>query len=261
MTSCSRRRSDKSTQLHKSGSNKEKATSDPTSKLPRQRRQALARFKRKASMNAYASPKPAATTWGKTRRTTMQRTDPAANYDEREMVPRVDPIDNEREGFTILTSTLDDDNRGPLAFCFRDGWTPSKVIKDINEKNVGEVYCMHTQTDSHFMTAQTTLEVFHQLYTPPHGRSDDGLEWAPMRRQEPLAMSSRGILRGRRGRASIGSIGWSASMLSAFSQYHRKKALPRPSHATRTISTIGASARSRTTMRSGFRSLSSNDQR
>ncbi len=210
----------KTAQLHKSGSNK--VTSDPTSKLPAKRRQALARFKRKASVNADASPTHAATTRGRTRRTTMQMTDPEANYDEREMGPRVDPTDNEREGFTILTSTWDDGTRGPLAFCFRDGWMPSKVIKEINAENVGEVYCMHSQTDSHFMTAQTTLEVFHQLYTPPYGRSDDGLEWAPMRRQASLAMRSRGILRGRRGRASSGSIGWRASMLSAFSQYHPK---------------------------------------
>ena len=129
------------------------------------------RFKRKALNLSDTADADALSDGGKRkcwqkRVKTMKMNDPEATYDDRELGARVDPVDNEREGFTILTSTWDDGTRGPLAFCFRDGWMPAKIIKKINEENIGELYLMPSQTESHFMTAQTTLEVYHMLYTP-----------------------------------------------------------------------------------------------
>ena len=39
-------------------------------------------------------------------------------------------------------------------------------MAEVNSKNVGKVYCFNSQTDSHFMTAKTTIEAYHNLFTP-----------------------------------------------------------------------------------------------
>ena len=79
---------------------------------------------------------------------------------------RVDTATNGREACTVVTSTYSDGTRGPLCLCFAEGKVSQAMAEDYNTRYEGKVLIISSKTESHFMTAETTLELFERLYTP-----------------------------------------------------------------------------------------------
>ena len=49
---------------------------------------------------------------------------------------------------------------------YQDGRMSSKIMARVNKEYYGQVYMMHSRTDSIFMTSDTTLEMFEEAFTP-----------------------------------------------------------------------------------------------
>ena len=72
---------------------------------------------------------------------------------------RVDTATNGREACTVVTSTYSDGTRGPLCLCFAEGKVSQAMAEDYNTRYEGKVLIISSKTESHFMTAETTLEL------------------------------------------------------------------------------------------------------
>ncbi len=79
---------------------------------------------------------------------------------------RVDTAENAREACTVVTSTYSDGTRGPLCICFPEGKVSHELAERYNKIYEGEVLIISSKTDTHFMTGETTLELFQRLFTP-----------------------------------------------------------------------------------------------
>ena len=79
---------------------------------------------------------------------------------------RLDSILGWRTSLTFVSSTWSDGSPGPVAFNVKHGILLEKDIKKINRSQLGLVYIMVSNTESHFMNADTTLELFRELYGP-----------------------------------------------------------------------------------------------
>ena len=79
---------------------------------------------------------------------------------------RVDTATNGREACTVVLSPYSDGTRGPLCLCFAEGKVTHAMAQDYNKRYKGKVLIISSKTESHLMTAETTLELSDRLYTP-----------------------------------------------------------------------------------------------
>lgn len=68
--------------------------------------------------------------------------------------------------FQVLTSSWSDGSHGPLAFCCPEGYISPKDMAAFNEEFRGQYLLLSSESRTHFMTSQTLLQVFEQLYSP-----------------------------------------------------------------------------------------------
>ena len=66
----------------------------------------------------------------------------------------------------VLTSSWSDGTAGPLAFTVPEGKLSAEAIKQFNEKHAGRAMVLTSGTSSHFMTGDTLVQVYEQLYSP-----------------------------------------------------------------------------------------------
>ena len=91
---------------------------------------------------------------------------------------------NLRRGVTVLTTSWSDGTRGPLAFCVPDGKITPEEQRAWNVAHKGRSYVLTSGTRSHFMTADTLLQLFEQLFSPALQQQRDRLmgcmSWFPI---------------------------------------------------------------------------------
>lgn len=68
--------------------------------------------------------------------------------------------------FKVLTSSWSDGSMGPLAFTIPEGCAKQADIVRFNEAYAGKAMVISSGTNSHFMTAQTLIQVLEQLVSP-----------------------------------------------------------------------------------------------
>lgn len=66
----------------------------------------------------------------------------------------------------VLTSSWSDGSAGPVAFCVPEGAVKGDEILAFNRAHAGKYMLLTSGGKSHFMTADTLLQVFEQLYSP-----------------------------------------------------------------------------------------------
>lgn len=66
----------------------------------------------------------------------------------------------------VLTSSWSDGTPGPIAFCCPDGALSVSEIQEFNASHVASAMVVPSGTNSHFMTSDTLLQVWEQLYSP-----------------------------------------------------------------------------------------------
>ena len=79
---------------------------------------------------------------------------------------KVHTIKHARRGLTALTSSWSDGSAGPICFCIPEGRLNASEIADFNKANVGRSYIVASGTKSHFMSADSLLQIFEQVYSP-----------------------------------------------------------------------------------------------
>ncbi|CAK9000257.1 Uncharacterized protein (Fragment), partial [Durusdinium trenchii] len=84
----------------------------------------------------------------------------------RKVCARSDFVQGGRIGVTAVTSTWASGEIGPLGICVANGALPQAFIEEVNEKWAGHVYVFQSMTESHFMTAETTLLYLQELISP-----------------------------------------------------------------------------------------------
>ena len=68
--------------------------------------------------------------------------------------------------FRGRTSTWANGTSGPVFACVPDGKLPEDTKRTYNAKYPGEFYVTTSGSSSHFMTADTTIEMLSELYGP-----------------------------------------------------------------------------------------------
>ena len=71
-----------------------------------------------------------------------------------------------RRGITVLTTSWSDGSRGPLAFCVPDGKVSPEAQAAWNVAHKGKSYILTSGSGTHFMTADTLLQLYDQLFSP-----------------------------------------------------------------------------------------------
>ena len=77
---------------------------------------------------------------------------------------RQDPVQGQRGGYTVVTSVWADGTRGPLFINVVAGKYTEELINQFNEQHTGRCYVNVSEVDTHFMTAESTLVMFENLY-------------------------------------------------------------------------------------------------
>ena len=84
----------------------------------------------------------------------------------RKAVARSEFVVGGRQGLTAVTSTWASGEIGPLGICVTTGSVPAAFIREMNEKWRPHVYIFESQTETHFMTADTTMLYLQELIAP-----------------------------------------------------------------------------------------------
>lgn len=84
----------------------------------------------------------------------------------RKTVPRSENIAGGRFGITAITSTWGNGEAGPLGMCVSSGSLPQSFITSFNSEWYGCALIFESGTESHFMTADTTILYFQELLGP-----------------------------------------------------------------------------------------------
>jgi len=84
----------------------------------------------------------------------------------RKTVARTDFVSGGRQGLTAVTSTWGSGEMGPLGICLTSGSVPQSTIRSLNEEWFPHVYIFESGTETHFMTAETTLLYLQELVGP-----------------------------------------------------------------------------------------------
>ena len=71
-----------------------------------------------------------------------------------------------RVGVTAVTSTWASGDIGPLGICTAQNALKQSFIQDINSAYHGQVFVFESGTESHYMTAATTLTYMNELIAP-----------------------------------------------------------------------------------------------
>ena len=79
---------------------------------------------------------------------------------------KVDAVKHARRGVTALTSSWSDGSAGPIVFCIPEGRMTAAQMHEWNSSHVGSSYVLSSGSRTHFMTADTLLQVFEQVYSP-----------------------------------------------------------------------------------------------
>ena len=98
---------------------------------------------------------------------------------------RLDPIRNARRAMTCCTSVWGDGSGGPLGITVPEGMLTAKFIAQMNRERQGKVYIMTSGSNTHFMNAETTVELLEKLFIPAFKRQ---------RQKHNLAHAVPGIL-------------------------------------------------------------------
>lgn len=69
------------------------------------------------------------------------------------------------QNLEALTSSWSDGSRGPIAFCVPDGALKVEDVKAYNSRHQGESMIVLSGSHTHFMCADTLLQVLEQLYS------------------------------------------------------------------------------------------------
>ncbi len=84
----------------------------------------------------------------------------------RKTVPRSENVGGGRFGITAVTSTWGNGETGPLGLCVSSGSLPQSFITTFNSDWYGSALIFESGTESHFMTADTTILYFQELLGP-----------------------------------------------------------------------------------------------
>ena len=79
---------------------------------------------------------------------------------------RLDPVKKCRQGMTVCTSIWGDGTPGSLALNAPEGTIPESTRKKLNKIYVGKVYLMLSNSNTHFLTADTMIELWTELFAP-----------------------------------------------------------------------------------------------
>ena len=81
---------------------------------------------------------------------------------------RHDPVKNGRKGITAAPSIWYDATRGPLTLSVPDAMLSHKYITTFNQKYEGRAYIVKSGGKSHFMSGETTVETWRNLFMPAY---------------------------------------------------------------------------------------------
>lgn len=84
----------------------------------------------------------------------------------RKTVPRTEHVLGARCGVTAVTSLWANGEVGPLGICVPTGSVKRSFIQEINSAYHASIYIFESGSESHFMTAETTLQYLTELIAP-----------------------------------------------------------------------------------------------
>ena len=84
----------------------------------------------------------------------------------RKTAARTEFVVGGRQGVTAVSSCWANGDIGPLGICVASGSLPLSYIREMNSQWAGHVFLFESGSDSHFMTADTTLLYMEQLLAP-----------------------------------------------------------------------------------------------
>ena len=87
----------------------------------------------------------------------------------RKTCPRTESVQGGRLGITAVTSCWANGDIGPLGICIPSGSVALSFLRDFNAEWAGHVYVFESGSESHFMTADTTILYLQELIAPAPG--------------------------------------------------------------------------------------------
>ena len=79
---------------------------------------------------------------------------------------KIHTVKHVRRSITALTSSWSDGTGGPICFSIPEGRMTHAQMTEWNKTHIGRSYVLSSGTKSHFMSADTLLQVFEQVYSP-----------------------------------------------------------------------------------------------
>ena len=69
-----------------------------------------------------------------------------------------------RDSCTLVTSTWADGNKGPLIQVYLEGVVSQRLMKEINALYPGRHFVMSSESTTHFMNGESTIEMYHNCF-------------------------------------------------------------------------------------------------
>ena len=79
---------------------------------------------------------------------------------------RLDTVLGFRASCTVVTSTWADGTHGPIGFSVPPGTLPEAFVQKANASHWGRCHIVVSRSETHFMCADTTIELWNNLYGP-----------------------------------------------------------------------------------------------
>ena len=79
---------------------------------------------------------------------------------------KIDAVKHQRRGMTAVTTSWSDGTAGPIAFCVPEGRISAEEMAKFNKEHRGRSYVLSSGSKTHFLTADTLLILYEQLFSP-----------------------------------------------------------------------------------------------
>ena len=77
---------------------------------------------------------------------------------------RYDSVPGQRGGYTVVTSVWADGTRGAMFINVVAGKYKQEKMNEFNDQHIGRCYINVSEVDTHFMTSESTLVMFENLF-------------------------------------------------------------------------------------------------
>lgn len=91
--------------------------------------------------------------------------EPSVRVERKSKHVLVVPVAASRHAHTCVTTTWANGERGPLIYVFPEGQFPHERLVALNKKFAGEIWCVTSGKDTHFMDGEVTVRMWEECFS------------------------------------------------------------------------------------------------